>query len=227
VSRYELRSLFSAVGQTIEEEVDKSGPSASIYQAVSEYLLFDNRERMRKPGAEDNCEQFMQLQFLYSNSLAPSPPASSEVDSFQPGDGSCGKDEVFESETDMAARHEQLLRGLKLAHKYEDSLMKMISRTENNEPNDLYDLGTDKTPCTRHLKTIIFEYSAVCNESWQQLTDFNASFKQNSLNAIQKRHTVGSSKRIKQTNFGLLEPKEVGSIHPSIAIASNITVACV
>ena len=145
MSRYELRSLFSAVGQTIEEEVDKSGPSASIYQAVSEYLLFDNRERMRKPEAEDNCEQFMQLQFLYSNSLAPSPPASSEEDSFQPGDGSYEKDEVFESEIDMAARHEQLLRGLKLAHKYEDSLMKMISRTENNEQNDLYDLGTDAT----------------------------------------------------------------------------------
>ena len=66
---------------------------------------------------------------------------------------------------------------------------------------------------------------SVCNESWQQLTDFNANFKQNSLNAIQKRHTVGSAKRIKQTNFGLQEPKEVGGtyihsfIYPSIRIA--------
>ena len=133
--------MFSAVGQTIEEEVEKSGPSASIYQAISEYLLFDNRESMRKPEVDDNYEQFMQLQFLYSNSIATSPPASSEDGSFEPGDASYEKDEVFESQGDMVARHEQLLRGLKLAHKYEDSLMKMISRAETNETNDLYDLG--------------------------------------------------------------------------------------
>ena len=121
--------------------MDKSGPSASIYRAISEYLLFDNRESMRKPEVDDNYEQFMQLQFLYSNSLVTSPPASSEEDSFEPGEGGYEKDEVFESQSDMVSRHEQLLRGLKLAHKYEDSLMKMISRAETNETNDLYDLG--------------------------------------------------------------------------------------
>lgn len=121
-----MSSLLTDIGLAIEADCERDELSVSLLRAITEYLSFDESER--NPETDEKSEQFLQLQFLYANKLS----NQSFEDSF---------DEDFESDELMAARHAQLLRGLKLAHKYEHSLVKMIDRAENNEVNDLYDLG--------------------------------------------------------------------------------------
>ena len=89
----------------------------------------------------------------------------------------------------IVVRHEQLVRGLRLANRYEDSLLRLLRRVEAGAVSSLHELVEDK-------------------ESWFSAPEFDAAIKHSTVE-IASKHTAASMSKLKKPHHGLELAQEI------------------
>eukprot|EP01032_Pedospumella_encystans_P022201 gene22201-25158_t len=169
-SKYEIGALFSDIA--LGMEMHDQAANNPIYQAIAEYL-----NQNMDFDSDDAHEHLMELTFLYVtddfNGI--------ECDA-QPGGSGMAEEKTSEVQHFITARYEQLIRGLRLSNRYEDSLIKMIKRAQSNQISSLFELTEDET--------------------WFHAPEFDPAVKSEAVK-IARKHTAGSMGKQKNSHFGL------------------------
>lgn len=180
-SKYEIGALFSDIALAME--MHDQAANNPIYQAIAEYL-----NQNMDFDADDAHEHLMELTFLYVtddfNGI------EYDTQQYQQQQAGVGMAEEKNSEVHhfIAARYEQLIRGLRLCNRYEDSLIKMIKRAQNNQISSLFELAEDET--------------------WFHAPEFDPAVKSEAVK-IARKHTAGSMGKQKNSHFGLQRAAQV------------------
>lgn len=174
-SRYEVGALLNDIALAME--MHDQAAKNPLYQAIAEYL-----NQNMDYDTEEAHEQLMELTFLYV------------TDDFNGYgfDSSAGEQEekggASEGNELIATRYDQLLRGLRLSNRYEDSLIKMIARIQGNRISSLFELTEDET--------------------WFHAPEFDPAVRGDTVK-IAKKHTAGSISKQKSALYGLARAANV------------------
>jgi hypothetical protein len=173
-SRYEVGALFSDIALAME--MHDQAAKNPIYNAIAEYL---NHNMDFDAGAAH--EELMELSFLYV-----SDDFSGYGDNVGVSEEKAGGS--FDTNELVTSRYDQLLRGLRLCNRYEDSLIKMVTRLQSGRVSSLFELAED--------------------ESWFHAPEFDANAKSDTVR-LSKVHTAGSISKKKNAHYGLARSANV------------------
>lgn len=176
VGRHELANLFSDVGIAMEAvgSAHDSHGFAPLHRAITEYLVIND------DFSEEVGEELLMISF-------------SSI-------GETDKDKLSFEQTEegIAYKYKQLLRGLRLANRYEDSLIRMIKDAERQS----------EVPMQTSILTLIEDESIFVNP------EFDADCKIVRKVGISSRHTKNSRYKVKENLHGLDVSQKI-LVHPS------------
>ncbi len=183
VSKYELCGFLSDIGCAMDE---KDFPTNSpIYRAIADFLcVYGGNPTQNGINQEENTEEFITLTFLYSADDYENHEDAPFIDSsmIQP-------DNSPNAEA-MVQEYRQLLSGLKLLNRYEDTLLNLIRKVENDVVSNIYELLSDAT------------------DSWYLEPEFDTEFKVNHID-IAEKHTNESKNKLKHSYHGVKQSRPV------------------
>lgn len=145
---------------------DKLAELHPIYQLINEFLdVFDSISPLPTTSSTSSAsghgeEQFLQLSFLYDK--VPLPP--------------------IDDEEYIAYEYKQVLRGLKLTNRYEDTLIHLIQKSEKNILSNIFELLADN--------------------QWYLEPEFDTEFKIHHIQ-IAEKHTQNSKHKLRNPQYGL------------------------
>lgn len=168
-SKQELLGLFADVGMAMDDRQYSS--DTPLYQAISTFLSLFPEDQ----NDNENKEELMELVFLY---------ASESMDSHEDDSG-------VDKEI-IARTYWQLLRGVKLCCRYEDTLINLVRKVENQEVSNVHELVEDN--------------------GWYFEPEFDLDFKISHVD-IAEKHTAGSKGKIRNPKFGL-QQASTASVFP-------------
>lgn len=173
VSRYELCSFLSDLGCAMD---DQGYPFDSpIYRAIADFLsVYANEEE----DINDNSkEEFMQLSFLYAS-------RDNEDDAAE------AKSSIIPAnvQDQIQDEYRQLVLGLKLANRYEDTLLNLIRKLNEGVVSNIFELLLDS--------------------HWYLEPEFDYDFQVNHVNIAEKT-TEGWNGKIKSSQNGLKQSRQI------------------
>ena len=200
ISKYELIALFSDIALAMEmhDQVEKT----PIYTAIVEYLN-NNHNSSSSSGnstVEENKEELIELSFLYitddfngynidiTTSSTNYTSSSNNEEKNSPNNTTTEHNEIITS------RYNQLLRGLKLCNRYEDILIRMIQRSQNEQISNIFELIEDE------FWLINTESHPINNNN----NNLNNNNHHNHSNNIANKHTIGTINKKKTSHYGLV-----------------------
>jgi hypothetical protein len=141
-----------------------------IYQLIKEFLFAysEFEPPKRKKNLHEKTEDFLQLSFLYDDS-------NNEENILE---------NIKSSEEYISYQYHQLMRGLTLTNRYEDTLLTLLLKLEKNILSNIFELITDQ------------------NRGWYLEPEFNIEFKVNHIQ-IAEKYTQGWKNKVKNSFHGL------------------------
>lgn len=176
VSKYELCGFLSDVGCAMD---DHDFPTDSpIYRGIADFLsVYGNNQSNNNNFADEHSEEFITLTFLYTNH------GENEEDSTPHTAEGANQESVVQE-------HRQLLCGLKLLNRYEDTLLNLIRKVDNGVVSNIYELLSDATG------------------AWYLEPEFDTEFKVNHIE-IAEKHTDESRNKVRFSYHGVKQSRPV------------------
>jgi hypothetical protein len=172
-SRFEISCLFNCIMFGMESTNAVEG--SLLYVALGEYLNIDDTL-----GENNSSEELILIPFQLPDSLhGVIEDDNATIDSLQKQQGTSVHDN-----TTITERYQYLCRGLQLANRYEDALLRILRGIHNSHQ--------------RSTKDLLEEDSV-----GDQKVEFDLDFKVTSN--FEVKHTNVSAQKIKQTHFGLIK----------------------
>lgn len=182
VSKYEIDFLFLSIYSHMNESLQNNSFDAnwrSLYLAIDEYL---NIIPTNKGINTTSNEIILALTFLYESS------SNDDVSESE-------QKTYCQTESVLLNRYNQLVRGLKLCNRYEDTLIRMITRVKEGRISNIFEFAEENTDSV-HGKHLL------------DSPEFDGSFV-NDRSSVADKHTVSSKTKQKKNNYGLAKPVDI------------------